>query len=179
MPGQPVEQALGVSDRCGQAHALQFHPGQFTETFQDRKQMPAPVITSEGMNLVNDHDAQATEQHLIIRFGRDQHHLQGFWRRQQTIREIRQDLAPSRLAYVAVPEFASAAGPPAITVEARMQIVQQRLQRAQIEDAQAFPVLTEHAGQHRKKRGFRFAPRRRSQQQDVPLSEDGTEAFFL
>ena len=68
------------------------------------QQVPAPVVSGKGVDLVHDHHAQAAEQPAGIDIGRDQHHLQRLRRRQQAIGRVAEDLPPGRLLDVAVPE---------------------------------------------------------------------------
>jgi hypothetical protein len=66
--------------------------------------MPAAVIAREGVNLIDDHDAQVAEQTAGIDLRRHQHHFQRLGSGQETIGRVTQNLHTCRLLHVAVPQ---------------------------------------------------------------------------
>ena len=45
---------------------------------QDGKEVPAPVITGKGVQLIDDHRSKVGEKSPMIEASRHQHHLEGF-----------------------------------------------------------------------------------------------------
>ena len=101
--------------------------------------MPAAVIPGEGMDLVDDDHAEVREQALRVDAGRDQHHLQRLGGRQQAIGRFAQDPPPCCLFDVSVPERRSPPEQGAIALEPDVEVVQERLDRTDVENAQARP----------------------------------------
>jgi hypothetical protein len=58
---EPVEKPLGIADGGGQADALDLAAGECVEASQHREQMPATIVASEGVDLVDDHRLDAAE----------------------------------------------------------------------------------------------------------------------
>ena len=69
------------------------HPGQ---SLQHRQQMPAAVVTGEGVHLVDDDRPQVGEQPAVLDLEADQHGFQRLRRGQQHVRRIAQDPLPRR-----------------------------------------------------------------------------------
>jgi hypothetical protein len=67
---------VGVADRGGEADPLQSSAGQMLQPFKDGQQVPASVVSGEGMQLVDDDDAQVGEQHPVVDVCRDEHRLE-------------------------------------------------------------------------------------------------------
>ena len=57
-PGQPVDEHLRVPDRRRQPDPLKLPAGQPRDPLEDREQVPAAVVSGEGMDLVHDHRPQ-------------------------------------------------------------------------------------------------------------------------
>jgi hypothetical protein len=72
-PLQPAEQLVGVADGCRKANSLQAPAGQPGDPFQHGEQMPATVVASEGMHLIDDHHADTAEVRVRVDTGADQH----------------------------------------------------------------------------------------------------------
>ncbi len=89
-PLQPGQQFAGVPDGGRQPDPLQGlagHPGQ---PLQHRQQMPAAVVTGEGMDLIDHHRPQRREQPAMVNLGADQHRFQRFRSGQQHVGRIAQ-----------------------------------------------------------------------------------------
>ena len=141
--------------------------------------MPAPVVAGEGVQLVDHHRLQIPEQHARLRPARDEQHLDRLGRGQQQIGRLPHDPPPAGGADVAVP----AVDPPPERIGAgaqpRLQVVQQRLDRADVEHAQPAPPAVEHPRQQREHRRLRLAAGGRRQQQDVVAVEHRADGLLL
>ena len=141
--------------------------------------MPAPVPGTEGMRLVHDHGSQASEQPLMVHACADEHGLERFRRGEQQVGQIgERGLATGRRG-VTVPERNPSADPCAVGLQPGEQVVQQRLQRAQIDDREAVPALLFHRGQHGKQGGFGLSAGGRCEQERVAAVKDGGDGLVL
>ena len=136
----------GLPDRRRQADPLKFPAGQPRDPLEDREQVPAAVVAGEGMDLVHDHHPQVREQAAGIDVGRDEHQLQRLGRREQAVGRVAENVPPGSRGHVAVPEGRSPAQERAVPLEPKVEVVEQGLDRADVEHAQARPALGEHAG---------------------------------
>ena len=134
--------------------------------------MPAPVIAGERVNLIDDHRANVPEQIPRIDVWRNQHDLERLGRRQHAIRRLALNPLPCTGSHVAMPESRSPSHEAAIAREPKLQIVEQRLDRAKIKDAQALPIFGEHPRQDRKKGGLRLAAGGRGQDDQMLARQD-------
>ena len=141
--------------------------------------MPAPVPGTEGMRLVHDHGAHAGEQPAVVHVRADEHRLERFRRGEQHVGQIgERGLAAGRRG-VAVPERDPPADPSAVGLQPGEQVVQQCLERAEVDDGQAFPVPLLHRGQHGEHGGFCLAAGGRGEQQRVAAVKDGGDGLVL
>ena len=141
--------------------------------------MPAAVVTGERVHLVHDDRPHPSEQRPVLDLEADQHGLQRLRRGQQHVRRVAQQPLPRRRAHVAVPDRGPAAQPAGVGLQPGQQVVQQRLQRADVDDRQAGPALRVHGGQQREHRGLGLAARRGRQQQRVGAVEDRSGRLLL
>jgi hypothetical protein len=63
--------------------------------------------------------------------------------------------------------------------EPRLEVIQERAQRAQVKDRETAPVLVEHARKDRERGSLGLAPRRGRQQQRVLAVEDRADRPLL
>src|SRR3954469_23168299 len=63
--------------------------------------------------------------------------------------------------------------------EPRLQVVEQRAQRAKVEDRQAAPILIEHPRQHREESGLGLAARSRGEEKYVFAIKDRPDRLLL
>jgi len=110
--------------------------------------MPTPVIASERMQLVNDHHSDIAEEAMMVDLLRDQQHFEGLGGRQQAIRLLGDNPPAFALGRVTVPERRSPTDQPQVLVEPLLLVVQQCLDRADVEDRDARPCLFEHLRDH-------------------------------
>ena len=161
------QQVGGIADGGRQADPLDGPPGHPGQPLQHRQQMPAAVVTGEGVHLVDDDRPQVGEQAAVLDLEADQHRFQRLRRGQQHVRRFPQDPLPRRRGDVAVPDRDPASQPPRVGFQPGQQVVQQRLERADVDDRDARPALRVHRGQQREDRGLGLAARRRRQEQGV------------
>ncbi len=110
------------------------------------------VAGAERVDLVHDDGLQPGEQPVVIDVDADQHGLKRLGRGEQEVRRVSQHGPPARAGGVAMPERYPPARPAAIGLQSRQQIVEQRLQRAQVEHRQPGPVLRRPSGTARGRR---------------------------
>ncbi len=91
---QPAQQLLRIADGRGQADALDTAPGDPFETLQYGQQVPAPVVSREGVHLVDDDGAYGAQQARVVGLDADQHRFERLGRGQQDIRCFRADALP-------------------------------------------------------------------------------------
>ena len=141
--------------------------------------MPAAVVTGEGVHLVDDDRPHAGEQRPVLDLEADQHGFQRLGRGQQHVRGIAQDPLPRRGTHVTVPDRDPAAQPAGVGLQPGQQVVQQRLQRADVNDRQARPPLRLHGRQQREHRRLGLAARRGREQQRVGAVEHRPDGLLL
>ncbi len=149
---QPRQQAVRVTDRCRQPEALHRPTSQGADALEQRQKVPAAVVASEGVDLVDDDGADAAQERSGIDAGRDHHDLERLGRRQQDVGRFGQHPRSHRPPDVAVPQPSGATHHLRVGLQPGMQVVQQRLERADVQHRQAVPVLGEHPGQDREDR---------------------------
>ena len=141
--------------------------------------MPAAVVAGERVHLVHHDRPQPGEQRPVLDLEADQHGFQRLRRGQQHVRRIAQQPLPRRRAHVAVPDRGPAAQPAGVGLQPGQQVVQQRLQRADVDDRQAGPAPRVHGGQQREHRGLGLAARRGREQQRVGAVQDRPGRLLL
>jgi hypothetical protein len=109
--------------------------------------MPAAIGASEGMHFIDDDHSHALEQRPVVDAARDEHRLQGFRRREQNVGWVVQNPLACARADVTVPQRHCATKPLAVLLESGKQVVDERLQRGDVDHAQPAPVLVHHARQ--------------------------------
>ena len=88
---KPVQQGPRIPYGRGQAQALDLAARQAAHPFENRQQMPAPVVAGERVQLVDDHRFDVPEQDARLRPGRHEHHFEGLRRRQQQVGRFADD----------------------------------------------------------------------------------------
>ncbi|KQX92688.1 hypothetical protein JOF59_000973 [Streptomyces clavifer] len=91
---EPGQQVVGIPDGGGQADPLERAPGDACEPFQYGQQMPASVVTGEGVDFVDDDAVQAAEEGAVVDMGTHQHGFQRFRGGEQDVGPLGQDAAP-------------------------------------------------------------------------------------
>ena len=134
--------------------------------------MPTPIVSRKRVNLVDDHHPQIAEQPSGVNPRGNQHHFQRFGSRQEAVGRVAEDLRPASLRHVAVPEGRAPADQPAVALQTVIEVVQQRLDRADVERAQRRPPLREHPRDRREKRRLRLAAGGRRQDDQVLAGEN-------
>ena len=141
--------------------------------------MPAAVVPGEGVDLVDDHRPQVAEQAAGIDVRRDQHHLQRLRRGEQAVGRVAEHVPPGGRGHVAVPEGRSPAQERAVPLEPNVEVVEQGLDRADVEHAQARPALGEHAGGDGQEGRLGLAARRGRQHDHVLPGQDARDHLLL
>ena len=178
-PWSQVSNRLGLPTVADSPMRWMGQAGQLAQPLQDRQQMPPAVVPGEGVHLVDDDGADTSEQQGMVGREADEHRLQRFRRGQQDVRRIEPDPPALGLASVTVPELRTAAQPLCILVDPRSEVVQQCLQRAQVEHRHSGPALLDHGGEDRERGRLGFAARSRSQQQRVVAVQQRIDGLAL
>ena len=176
---QPRQQLGRVADGRRQPDPLERAARDARQPFEDGEQVPAPVPGAEGMHLVHDHGPQVGEQPPVVDAGADEHRLKRLRRGEQQVGRVGEHGLAAGRRGVAVPERDPAASPGAVDLEARQQVVEQRLQRAQVDHRQAGPALGGHPGQHREGGRLGLAARGGREQQRVVTAQHRSERVAL
>jgi hypothetical protein len=176
---QPVEQRGGIADSGGQTKALDRARGQPGQSRQHAEQVPATVPGGEGVHLVDHDGLQISEEPCVLDPGGDQHALQGLWRSQQEVGRLRRDPALLRLRNVAVRHRRSTAEPAGHSGQPRFQVVEQGLERTDVEDRESAPTPRLHPRQQRQDGGLGLAAGGRREQQRIRAVEHGLDGRFL
>ncbi len=141
--------------------------------------MPTAVVASEGVDLVHDHHAQVREQAAGIDVRRHQHHLQRLRRGQQAVGRVAEHVPAGGGGHVAVPEGRTPAQERAVPLEPHVEVVQEGLDRADVEHAQPRPALRQHARGHGQEGRLRLAARRGRQHDHVLPGENAGDHLLL
>jgi hypothetical protein len=144
---EPGEQGFGVADGRGEADALHGAAHDALQALQYGEQVPAAVVTGEGMDLVDDHGPQAGEEGRVVDIDADQHGFQRLGGGEQHVWPGREDAPPRAGRCVAVPQGRGPAEPGGVGLHARQQVVEQRLERTHVQHRCAGPALGVHPGQ--------------------------------
>ena len=153
--------------------------GQPADAFQDREQVPAPVVRAEGMDLVDDDGAHRGEDPGRIDLGADQHRFQRFRGGQQDVGRLAQDALPRRRRHVAVPESGSPAEPARVLLQPGQQVVQQCLERGEVEHRRGIPAAGFHRGEQGKDGRLGLAAGGRREQERVKTVEHRADRLLL
>lgn len=141
--------------------------------------MPAAIIDRKGVELVHDHRPQAAEPGIALDPGGDQHALDRFGRGQDDVGRVLQRTLLARLRHIAMPELHPSANESCVVFETLGKVVEQRLDRADVQHAHAAPVLAKHARQHRDDRRLGLATCSRRQQQAMEPLLDRADGLDL
>lgn len=179
MPGQPIEQFGWIPHGGRQPDPLRLTPGQPGDAFEHRQQMPATVVTDECVDLIHDHGADVSAKGAVFHLPRNQHRLEGFGSGQQAVGDVAQHPLSPGLLDVPVPQAARASHEPAILFEPRVQVVEQGLERTDVDHAQARPLAGQHPRENREERRFRLPAHRRREQQNMLPGKDRLDAQLL
>jgi hypothetical protein len=95
--------------------------------------VPPAVVTGEGVDLVDHDSAKVAEELPVLDLGADEHRLDRLGRGEQDVGTLAQDALTRGRDDVPVPHRDAPPEPRGIRREARGEVVQQRLQRADVE----------------------------------------------
>src|ERR1035438_9291315 len=103
--------------------------------------MPSSVIARECMDLVDDDRAHRAEEEKAVRPPRDQQRFQAFRRGQEDVWWLSKRPRLRGLSDVSMPKTAGPADESRIEREPKFQVIQQRTNRAYVENRQPAPIL--------------------------------------
>ena len=141
--------------------------------------MPAAVVAGEGVDLVDDDGLQAVEQHCGADALGYQHRLQGFGCGEQDVGAFTLDAAAGGRAHVPMPGGGLPAQPLRVAGDPWLQVVQEGLERADVEHGDPGPALRFHPAQQREHRCLGLAASRRGQQDRVRARGDRCHRLVL
>jgi hypothetical protein len=147
---------------------LNVAAGEPHHTLKDREEVPSAIVSGERVDFVDDNSLNTTEQRLVFDSRRHEHHLEGLRRREEHIRRVSENRAAGSIAYISVPHRGATPTVRCVPLDAKLEVVQKRSERADVENRQPEPTFREHAREKREYRRLRLAARGGSQQQNVP-----------
>ena len=177
--GQPGEEFVGVAQGGRERDALDLAAGEPAHSFENGEQMPASIVASEGVCLVDDDAPHVGEPALVIDAARDEHRLDRLGRGQQHVGRLGEKPVAFGLAGVPVPEADGAADEAAVAFESGVEVVEQRPKRAHVEDGQASPVLGEHPREQGEDRCLGLSAGGRCHRDGVITAEDRDDGLGL
>lgn len=176
---EPIDELLGIADGGGETNTLQLSPSQERNPCQDCKQVPAAVVAGKGVQFIDDHRAKVGEKSPMVEALRHQHDLKGFRSCQQKVWRLTTDLGTSAAYNIAVPDLDMPPDEHGIALQSPGETIQQRLQGADVEDAQASPGFCQHPRQYREDGGLGFSCGGWGDKQHVIAGQDGLDGLFL
>jgi len=123
--GEPPEQLVGVADRRRQGDALQLPAGQPADPGEDGEEVPSPVVAGEGVDLVDDRHPQVGEPAFVVDARGDEHGFERFGGGEQHVGWLGEQRPSRGGSDVAVPQTAAPAHQVCVTLQSRMQVVEQ------------------------------------------------------
>ncbi len=141
--------------------------------------MPATIITSKGVNLIHYDGLEMAEKIGAIGSARDEEGFETLWGREQQIGWFIEDARFDCLSDITVPQSATAPNKAGVIREAIIQIIEQRTNRADVQNTETSPILLHHLGQHGKHGGLGLAAGGRSEQEAVQPVQNRCDRFVL
>ena len=176
---KPAQQFIRVADRGRQPDPLDGVPGDAGQALQHGEQVPAAVVTGEGVYLIDHDGPQIGEHSAVLNPEADEHGFQRLGRGQQYVRRLPQDPLPRRGGDVTVPDGDSPSQPARVVLQPGQQVIQQRLQGADVDDRKAGPALLFHRGQQGEDGCFGLAARSGRQEQRVRTLQHWANGLLL
>ena len=137
-----------------------------------RNEMPAPIVTREGMDLVHDDAPKILEYENVVGLPRHQHGLDGLRGRQQDVRRFLPDRLPATFPDIPVPQSHATTHQICIVRDPRVQVVQEGSKRAQIQHRQGLPVFGQDSAQDGEDSGLCLTASGRRRQQHMGTRQD-------
>jgi hypothetical protein len=141
--------------------------------------MPTTVIPGKRMDLVHDYRFNPIEESSMVHTAGYQHGLDRLWGGQETIRRPLQGLPTACLIDITVPHLARPAEETQVGLKAGVQVVEKRLERANIQDAGARPLLRKHPRNQGEDGRLRLAAGGGSQKEAMRTPQDRLDAQLL
>ena len=171
--GEQTAHGLRVADGRGKADPPRIDACRPSKPLDQAEGLHAAIPAQEGVDLVDDHEAQIPEQAGQLAVPADQHGLQGFRRDLQDAGGLLHQLPLVGIGDVPVPVPDGDPGLVQQVVEPQELVVDQSLERGDVEAAYRRGRVFRKQGEDREKGGLRLAGGRgRSQQNVVVGAED-------
>ena len=154
-------------------------PGQPSDPLQHAHQVGAAVGPCHRVDLVDDRHAQVAEQLGGVDPRRHQHDLQRFRGRHQQLGRLPQESPAFVVRRVAVPDKVVQADHLGVQAEPLRLIVQQGLDRSDVDGTDRLRLVRDHPGQRRKHGGFGLAAGRGSENDGVHPAQDRLARLLL
>jgi hypothetical protein len=168
---QPHRDLLGVADGRAQADALDVVARERGEPLDHADQVGAAVGAGHGVDLVDDDDPQIGEQPGRVDRLRHQHDLERLGRGHQQLGRLAQEGATLVAGGVPVPDEAAEPDHLRVAVEALGLVVEQRLDRGDVERADALRLIADQRREHREHAGLGLAAGGRREDHGVVARE--------
>ena len=123
---------------------MQQPPCQVADPLQDSDQVPASIVAGERVQLVDHDSLEILEELSRLRAAGDQHHLDRLGSGQQQVRPLAHDRQPPRGPHVAMPQTNAASYQSGVRPEPSLDVVQERLDRTDVEHAHTTPPFGQH-----------------------------------
>jgi hypothetical protein len=169
-----------VAERRRQADARHTARAYALDALHQRLQLHAALGADERVQFVDDDIAQRAERRRQRRAARDEHRFERFGRDQQHACGLLQKALLAARRYIAMPAGDGNLQCFAQIVEPRALIVDQRLQRTDVQHRPAARLVAQQVRKNGEKSGFRLARRRRRRDDHVAVGVDqrGHRAFL-
>ena len=172
--GQEVAHHLQVANRGREPHAPRNDTSQSLQPLQETERLTTTIATKKGVDLVDDHKAQVTEERRYLRVAVHEHGFKTLRRDLQDARRMSHQLFLLFLRHVAVPVPDLHATFAADVVEPHKLVVDEGFQRCDIQTADGSRWLLLQQRDDREESRLGLARRRGGREQDIGLGvEDG------
>ncbi len=154
---EPGKDGVRVAYRGAQPHPLHVMARELGDAFQDAHQVRPPVGAGDGVHLINDHHSQIPEESLLIDPLGHQHDLERLGRGHEQFGGFLEELATLVVGGVAVPHKTAKPDHLGVQPEPFGLIVQQRLDRSDVDGSHTVGLVVDHVRQRREHRRFGLA----------------------
>jgi hypothetical protein len=175
----PSQDRLGVADGRAQTHALHVVARQGREPLDHAQQVRAAVAARERVDLIDHDHPQIPKQPRRVDRLRDQHDLERLRRGHQQLGRLAQELPPLVAGRVAVPHEAPQPDHLRVLIQPLGLVVEQRLDRRDVEGSDAHGLIADHARDRREHAGLGLAACGRGQDHRVATREQSLARELL
>ncbi len=100
---EPAKKSRRLPNCRRKPDALQVVTRGLGHALKDRQQVPATIVSGEGVDLVDDHSSHPSEEALMVAAGRDEDDFDPLGRDEQAVGWLTHDLVACRRSDIAVP----------------------------------------------------------------------------